>query len=83
NGNGNGNGHGNGHGHGAAAAGSAADSGPGGAPAQKPGPGIWLEAFTKAVNGTAQEPSSDAGEAPGRPGDLDESDDAWGKGDLK
>ncbi|MFJ2650052.1 sensor histidine kinase [Streptomyces sp. NPDC087420] len=90
--NGNGNGHGNAHGKGNAhgnghgtAAGSAAatDSGPGGAPAQKPGPGIWLEAFTKAVNGTAREPSADAGETPAQPGDRDESDDAWGKGDLK
>ncbi|MFF2520517.1 sensor histidine kinase [Streptomyces liangshanensis] len=80
---GNGNGHGpNGNGAAPGAA-TATDGGSGGAPAQKPGPGIWLEAFTKAVNGTGQETPADPGEAPGRPGDLDESDDAWGKGDLK
>ncbi|MFD7316186.1 sensor histidine kinase [Streptomyces sp. NPDC059883] len=55
----------------------------GGTPEKKPGPGIWLEAFTKAVNGTPREPSAGAGEAPGHPGDQGESDDMWGKGDLK
>ncbi|MFJ5681529.1 sensor histidine kinase [Streptomyces sp. NPDC093099] len=55
----------------------------GGAPEKKPGPGIWLEAFTKAVNGTPREPSAEPGEAPGHPGDQGESDDVWGKGDLK
>ncbi|MFI5755094.1 sensor histidine kinase [Streptomyces sp. NPDC051569] len=53
------------------------------APGGKPGPGIWLEAFTKAVNGAPQEPSTGAGEAPAQPGDRGESDDTWGKGDLK
>ncbi|MEV1044225.1 ATP-binding protein [Streptomyces sp. NPDC049916] len=38
---------------------------------EKP-PGLWLEAFTKAVNGVPQEPKH--GES---------SDDAWDKGDLK
>ncbi|MCL7375443.1 sensor histidine kinase KdpD [Streptomyces sp. 35G-GA-8] len=55
----------------------------GGTPEKKPGPGIWLEAFTKAVNGTPREPSTGAGEAPGHPGDQGESDDVRGKGDLK
>lgn len=32
---------------------------------RRPGPGIWLEAFTKAVNGTPQEPSHDEGQQPG------------------
>ncbi|WP_326609694.1 ATP-binding protein [Streptomyces scopuliridis] len=60
-----------------------AQRGDGGTPEKKPGPGIWLEAFTKAVNGTPREPSTGAGEAPGHPGDQGESDDVWGKGDLK
>ncbi|MFI6691024.1 sensor histidine kinase [Streptomyces sp. NPDC050433] len=73
--------------------------------AGKPGPGIWLEAFTKAVNGdphTREQPagtSSGAGptgttggttgptgtsDAPPDPhGDRGETDDVWGKGDLK
>lgn len=55
------------------------DNGQGG----QPGPGIWLEAFTKAVNGTPQEPSDDEGQQPGNPGGQDDSDDTWGKGDLK
>ncbi|MFE4369558.1 sensor histidine kinase [Streptomyces sp. NPDC056835] len=55
----------------------------GGTPEKKPGPGIWLEAFTKAVNGTPREPSTGTGEEPGHPGDQGESDDVWGKGDLK
>ncbi|GGK11307.1 ATPase [Streptomyces camponoticapitis] len=62
---------------------------------RKPGPGIWLEAFTKAVNGEMQAPptgsagtgtaaATGAGEAPpDRPGERGESDDMWGKGDLK
>jgi hypothetical protein len=50
---------------------------------REPGPGVWLEAFTKAVNGSPQEPSSGAEERPGDPGDQGESDDVWGKGDLK
>ncbi|WP_233518000.1 sensor histidine kinase [Streptomyces corynorhini] len=55
-----------------------------GAPAEKkPGPGIWLEAFTKAVNGTPQEPSAGTAQPPDLPGDRGESDDVWGKGDLK
>ncbi|MET4923933.1 ATP-binding protein [Streptomyces sp. PSRA5] len=59
----------------------------------EPGPGIWLEAFTKAVNGDPhpQEPSTGTtgatgatGDAPpDRPGERGESDDVWGKGDLK
>lgn len=57
--------------------------GDGGTPDGKPGPGIWLEAFTKAVNGSGQEPPAGTGETPAGPGDHDESDDAWGKGDLK
>ncbi|WP_381792229.1 sensor histidine kinase [Streptomyces niveus] len=69
--------------------------------AGKPGPGIWLEAFTKAVNGDPhpQGPSTGTtgttgttgvtgatgtGDAPpDRPGERGESDDMWGKGDLK
>ncbi|MFE5093486.1 sensor histidine kinase [Streptomyces sp. NPDC056638] len=35
-------------------------------------PGLWLEAFTNAVNGVPQEPKAD-----------EDSDDAWDKGDLK
>lgn len=35
-------------------------------------PGLWLEAFTNAVNGVPQEPKTD-----------EDSDDAWDKGDLK
>ncbi|MCX4965917.1 ATP-binding protein [Streptomyces sp. NBC_00654] len=38
---------------------------------EKP-PGLWLEAFTKAVNGVPQEPKNG-----------EDSDDAWDKGDLK
>ncbi|MFB7914376.1 sensor histidine kinase [Streptomyces sp. NPDC056061] len=51
----------NGHGQGN-------DGGKGG---QQP-PGLWLEAFTNAVNGVPQEPTTD-----------EDSDDAWDKGDLK
>ncbi|WP_405824835.1 ATP-binding protein [Streptomyces sp. NBC_00838] len=66
--------------------------------AGRPGPGIWLEAFTKAVNGDPhpQGPSTGTtgttgvtgatgtGDAPpDRPGERGESDDVWGKGDLK
>lgn len=65
---------------------------------QKPGPGIWLEAFTKAVNGEPHPPEPSTGATgttgaggatgtqdapPDRPGDRGESDDVWGKGDLK
>ncbi|MEV7897105.1 MULTISPECIES: sensor histidine kinase [Streptomyces] len=48
-------------------------AGPGGSGAsgEKP-PGLWLEAFTKAVNGVPQEPKHG-----------EDSDDAWDKGDLK
>ncbi|WP_234314578.1 sensor histidine kinase [Streptomyces sp. NRRL F-5135] len=58
------------------------------APDGRPGPGIWLEAFTKAVNGTPHEPSTGTpstgtGEVAGQPGDQGDSDDTWGKGDLK
>ncbi|WP_405683111.1 sensor histidine kinase [Streptomyces sp. NBC_00057] len=35
-------------------------------------PGLWLEAFTNAVNGVPQKPKTD-----------EDSDDAWDKGDLK
>ncbi|MEE1803105.1 ATP-binding protein [Streptomyces sp. JV176] len=52
-------------------------------PEGKPGPGIWLEAFTKAVNGTPGEPPAGTEEPPGRTGDHGESDDVRGKGDLK
>ncbi len=38
---------------------------------EKP-PGLWLEAFTKAVNGVPQERKHG-----------EDSDDAWDKGDLK
>lgn len=38
---------------------------------EKP-PGLWLEAFTKAVNGVPHEPKNG-----------EDSDDAWDKGDLK
>ncbi|MFJ9055300.1 ATP-binding protein [Streptomyces sp. NBC_00111] len=37
-----------------------------------PPPGLWLEAFTQAVNGVPKEPRNDS-----------ESDDAWDKGDEK
>ncbi|MEW1720056.1 ATP-binding protein [Streptomyces sp. NPDC093109] len=58
--------------------------GPSGPGEEKPGPGIWLEAFTNAVNGTPQEPSAGAGEPPDRrPGDRGDSDDVRDKGDLK
>ncbi|MFD3521512.1 ATP-binding protein [Streptomyces sp. NPDC058653] len=84
----------------AGTAGAPGTSNGAGEAAQKPGPGIWLEAFTKAVNGEPrQEPSTgapgtgkgtgagaatDTGEAPpDRPGERGESDDVWGKGDLK
>lgn len=40
--------------------------------AKEPPPGLWLEAFTNAVNGVPQEPKTD-----------EDSDDAWDKGDLK
>lgn len=39
---------------------------------EPPPPGLWLEAFTQAVNGVPQEPKND-----------EDSDDAWDKGDLK
>ncbi|MET7366531.1 ATP-binding protein [Streptomyces sp. NPDC005566] len=39
---------------------------------QEPPPGLWLEAFTQAVNGVPQEPKTG-----------EDSDDAWDKGDLK
>lgn len=39
---------------------------------KEPEPGIWLEAFTKAVNGVPEDPAADG-----------DSDDAWDKGDLK
>ncbi|WP_405812162.1 ATP-binding protein [Streptomyces sp. NBC_01520] len=38
----------------------------------EPPPGLWLEAFTQAVNGVPQEPRNG-----------EDSDDAWDKGDLK
>ncbi|WP_079023703.1 sensor histidine kinase [Streptomyces odonnellii] len=55
------------------------------------GPGIWLEAFTRAVNGTPQEPPAAADEPsarppddpPAGPGSHGESDNLRGKGDLK
>lgn len=56
------NGHTNGHGHG--------PGGDGGGKEQPPG--LWLEAFTNAVNGVPQDPKTD-----------EDSDDAWDKGDLK
>ncbi|MFE3825319.1 ATP-binding protein [Streptomyces sp. NPDC059092] len=71
----------NGHGHGAAA--GTPDGAGDRTPEGKPGPGIWLEAFTKAVNGTPGEPSAGTEESPGRTGDHGESDDVRGKGDLK
>ncbi|WP_326815399.1 ATP-binding protein [Streptomyces sp. NBC_01762] len=40
--------------------------------AKEPPPGLWLEAFTNAVNGVPQEPKTG-----------EDSDDAWDKGDLK
>ncbi|MFC9428266.1 sensor histidine kinase [Streptomyces sp. NPDC056987] len=84
---GNGIGPGNGFGPGAANGPGVGAAGAGGAggltPEQKPGPGIWLEAFTKAVNGTPGEPAAGTGESPGRTGDHGESDDVRGKGDLK
>ncbi|WP_405793159.1 sensor histidine kinase [Streptomyces sp. NBC_01506] len=86
------------HGANGTAAGAASSPGTsngtsnGTAEAGKPGPGIWLEAFTKAVNGDPrrEEPSTGTtgttgtGDAPpDRPGERGESDDVWGKGDLK
>lgn len=93
------------------AAGAPGTAGAPGAPngtgeAAKPGPGIWLEAFTKAVNGdpnpqgpptgpgatgangitgtTGATGAAGTGDAPpDRPGERGESDDTWGKGDLK
>ncbi|MEL5956933.1 ATP-binding protein [Streptomyces sp. CLV115] len=56
------NGHTNGHGPG--------PGGEGGGKEQPPG--LWLEAFTNAVNGVPQDPRTD-----------EDSDDAWDKGDLK
>ncbi|MFE4060083.1 sensor histidine kinase [Streptomyces sp. NPDC059096] len=71
----------NGNGNGA---GTGAPAGPDArTPEGKPGPGIWLEAFTKAVNGTPGEPPAAAEEPPGRTGEHGESDDVRGKGDLK
>ncbi|WP_329379123.1 sensor histidine kinase [Streptomyces sp. NBC_01716] len=90
----------------AGTAGTANGTANGSGEARKPGPGVWLEAFTKAVNGEAQAPptgstgtdtgagtgtsgtgtgaATDTGEAPpDRPGERGESDDVWGKGDLK
>ncbi|MEV7084969.1 ATP-binding protein [Streptomyces sp. NPDC093085] len=57
---------------------------PGAAPApeQRPGPGIWLDAFTKAVNGAPEEPATGTTESPEHTGDHGESDDVRGKGDL-
>ncbi|MCX4790680.1 MULTISPECIES: sensor histidine kinase [unclassified Streptomyces] len=52
------NGHANGHG--------GTDSG------REQPPGLWLEAFTNAVNGVPQDPKTD-----------EDSDDSWDKGDLK
>ncbi|MEU1127867.1 ATP-binding protein, partial [Streptomyces sp. NPDC005899] len=40
--------------------------------AAEPPPGLWLEAFTQAVNGVPQEPKTG-----------EDSDDVWDKGDLK
>ncbi|MFF2010533.1 ATP-binding protein [Streptomyces sp. NPDC058195] len=60
--NGHANGHANGHGPG----------GPGGSGGKEQPPGLWLEAFTNAVNGVPQDPKTD-----------EDSDDAWDKGDLK
>ncbi|MBM7058828.1 ATP-binding protein, partial [Streptomyces sp. RHZ10] len=47
------------------------DATDGGHGEEKP-PGLWLEAFTKAVNGVPQERKHG-----------EDSDDAWDKGDLK
>ncbi|MFJ2114030.1 ATP-binding protein [Streptomyces sp. NPDC087850] len=69
------------NGHGTSGADGHGDSA--GTAGKKPGPGIWLEAFTKAVNGTPEEPSAGAGESPFPSGDQGESDDVRGKGDLK
>ncbi|WP_327371358.1 sensor histidine kinase [Streptomyces sp. NBC_01217] len=46
--------------------------GPGNDSGKEQPPGLWLEAFTNAVNGVPQEPKTD-----------EDSDDAWDKGDLK
>ncbi|MFB7271054.1 ATP-binding protein [Streptomyces sp. NPDC056244] len=70
---------------------SARNTAPGTAPGSTSGPGIWLEAFTRAVNGTPQEPPAAAEEPRSRPpedpsagpGDRGESDDMRPKGDLK
>ncbi|MFJ5222502.1 ATP-binding protein [Streptomyces sp. NPDC088400] len=64
--------------------GAGADTGrQGGTADSAPGPGIWLEAFTKAVNGTPQQPSTGSGGTSAQPGDRGDSDDVRGKGDLK
>lgn len=56
----------------------------GAAGAEKPGPGIWLEAFTKAVNGDPRTGTTGTQDVPpDRTGEHGESDDVWGKGDLK
>jgi signal transduction histidine kinase len=70
----------NGASAGGSTGGGARDTGRG--PGKEPGPGLWLEAFTKAVNGAPQEPAG-AEETPAQQGDHGESDDMWGKGDLK
>lgn len=59
------------------------NGGSGAAGAEKPGPGIWLEAFTKAVNGDPHPQQRHAAGSTGTTGTGDESDDVWGKGDLK
>ncbi|MGW1430535.1 ATP-binding protein [Streptomyces sp. NPDC002431] len=63
------NGHANGHG---AGGGPGGPGGPGGSGPKEQPPGLWLEAFTNAVNGVPQDPRTD-----------EDSDDAWDKGDLK
>ncbi|MEE1794610.1 ATP-binding protein [Streptomyces sp. BE308] len=52
--------------------GAAGDEEGGPARGEEKPPGLWLEAFTKAVNGVPQEPRNG-----------EDSDDAWDKGDLK
>ncbi|MFE3944055.1 sensor histidine kinase [Streptomyces sp. NPDC059118] len=61
------NGYANGHTNG-----QANGHGPGGPGGKEQPPGLWLEAFTNAVNGVPQDPTTD-----------EDSDDAWDKGDLK
>ncbi|MFJ4918885.1 ATP-binding protein [Streptomyces sp. NPDC088725] len=53
------------------------------APVRESGPGLWLEAFTKAVNGPSRESSAARKDTPAGSGCHDETDNARGKGEQK